>query len=264
MECKNCGSKLRDDAVFCTNCGTRVEEVSPQPHKSDEPTTQRDEPQQQFEQQSQGMAYNQPYPPYPVGVPMPEKKKKSKAGLIIGLILGGIVLITGIILLGLFAGRELYRTGSDDLDRLLQDLELHGIPTPETESGLILPDNDINIIPDNVPEPTTEIPAEEAPQTPPPAVPDERLFGEWEFDEGDSVFFFLRAELVRIIDNGDNTFQVFESDYGEWGTGHISYDGYMIIDADWGDIYEFSFEVDENTLSITDVDGDTIHYNRME
>ena len=26
MNCKFCGAELKDDAVFCTNCGTRFEE----------------------------------------------------------------------------------------------------------------------------------------------------------------------------------------------------------------------------------------------
>lgn len=31
MECKNCGAPLEEDAVFCVNCGTKVERETVQP-----------------------------------------------------------------------------------------------------------------------------------------------------------------------------------------------------------------------------------------
>jgi hypothetical protein len=96
--CSNCGSKLPEQAAFCSGCGAR-QQSPPQPAQSAQPvqpvqTAQPAQPQPPVYQQP---AYQQPayqQPAYYGYVPV---KKKKPAGLIIGISAAAIVFIAAVV-----------------------------------------------------------------------------------------------------------------------------------------------------------------------
>ena len=114
--CTNCGNPLEDDAIFCDNCGARLNAQpnprpgppNPQPQQqNDQPPRQYQQPAQQYQQPPQQYQqppqpqYQQPQPyaayhqvgmtPPPVS-PTPAQPRKKKTGLVVGLILGFLLL----------------------------------------------------------------------------------------------------------------------------------------------------------------------------
>lgn len=94
MYCKNCGEKLPEDAKFCASCGEKVESPSLEKEENTEPV--------QEVKETVNVAYAAP----PV-----QNKKKSSAGLIIGIVVGivaflGLATVGGLIILGLLVERE--------------------------------------------------------------------------------------------------------------------------------------------------------------
>ena len=94
MFCTKCGHKNVDGAAFCTNCGNNLQAANYQ-HQAPPPQGQYAPP-----QYAPPQGYGQPmHPGYP------PQMKKSKKGLVIGLIICGVVLIAAaIILIIIFAG----------------------------------------------------------------------------------------------------------------------------------------------------------------
>ncbi len=100
--CTNCGNQLDDEAVFCDNCGKRiVSQTNSQPMQTPlQPNAQTEQqyaqpaqqyaPDQQYYQPNQPMLQNNPQPP------------KKKAGLIIGLICGGVAVLAAAVLVVIF------------------------------------------------------------------------------------------------------------------------------------------------------------------
>ena len=111
LECPNCKKQLQDGMKFCDNCGTPLAGVAPQPQQfqqqAPQPQPQQFQQQapqpQQFQQQYQQPQYQQQYqqPPYQAGYQQqpqwgaPPPQKKSKKGLIIGIIIALIVIAGG-------------------------------------------------------------------------------------------------------------------------------------------------------------------------
>lgn len=79
--CPNCGYQLEDEAVFCINCGARLD---------GQPDTRPSQTVQQPDYQAEML--NRYYQSQP--------EKKSRTGLIVGLIIGGVILL--FVLLGVF------------------------------------------------------------------------------------------------------------------------------------------------------------------
>lgn len=122
MFCTNCGKQLDDNSKFCPSCGTKLERVeipvaaaaamtepevpAPEPTPAPEPEQIRQEapaPEQAWQEAPTSEPTPAPEPeqvwqeaPAPEPTPAPEQKK-SKKGLIIGLIAGGVVLIAAIV-----------------------------------------------------------------------------------------------------------------------------------------------------------------------
>ena len=129
MICKSCNSDIRNGSVFCTNCGTRIETepaiAVPQPQMPEiplppaMPVTQSPVPDTPADRDIPVSATipvtsdipvtpNEPVPnayapPQHNFLPppsVPGGPQKSKTGLIVGIVIGGIVLFT----LGIFIG----------------------------------------------------------------------------------------------------------------------------------------------------------------
>ncbi len=125
MNCKNCNSPLAEGTVFCPNCGQKLEEtvtpvVTPTPMVPEQPvvtepvvqpTTVVEQPAEVLEVENEvntaAATVNQTAPVMPTPEPTPIQPapayvsapapRKSKAPLIIGLVIGGVVLILAII-----------------------------------------------------------------------------------------------------------------------------------------------------------------------
>ena len=79
MFCQKCGQQNIDQNAFCSNCGNVLQTVNtPQPQNMYVPPQGQYSPPQNF---------------------LPKKPKKSRKGLIIGLIIGGVVLIAAAVVL---------------------------------------------------------------------------------------------------------------------------------------------------------------------
>ena len=143
MECPNCKKQLQDGMKFCDNCGTPLVPVAPAPQPASQPdpqpapqpapqsqpasqpapqpmnwgpTQQAPQPQPAPQQQYGQPQYGQPQYGQPVyGQQVYGKPKKSKAGLIIGIIVAILVIAGGVVGFlfftkqGPFADKELER-----------------------------------------------------------------------------------------------------------------------------------------------------------
>lgn len=132
MNCAKCGFEYAEGSLFCRQCGAPLNaaENAPQEEPSHTPEQQPQEPPQAYTEPQtpvyqqppappQTQAYGQPIaptpqaygqPPYPPQAPppgyqtpyAPPPKKKTKTGLIIGLVAGGVALVAAAVLLYLF------------------------------------------------------------------------------------------------------------------------------------------------------------------
>lgn len=140
MFCVNCGKELSDDALFCPNCGTKVE-----PMPSQEQPVQSAPQYEQQPQYSQQVQYNQqpqysqaqPYGQMPQynGQPMPANggKKKKKTGLIVGIIIGIVAVIVAVVMcLGIFVFDWFEKDNKSKSDR--EDKKTESIKEDEDET----------------------------------------------------------------------------------------------------------------------------------
>lgn len=108
--CINCGSPLDEGAIYCDNCGTRVE--APQKAQPAQPPAQQyAQPVQHAEQPAPYAQSAQPYNPQPVqppygynGYPSQPEQKKSKAPLIIAIAAAAVVIIAAAVVLFIYPG----------------------------------------------------------------------------------------------------------------------------------------------------------------
>jgi len=198
-----------------------------------------------------------PYPP-PLGYTPPGGEKKSKTGLIIGIVAGALVLVIAVAIVGGLLLSRIFDEISDTFDSLDSYItEESPLITPAPPEPTTLP-APITPTPDD-PTPTPD----ELVTPPPPLISDNELVGLWEFQSGDWIYYFGQAELVMFIDYDDGTFGVFESDYEEWGVWYIDDDDYLVVIGDFTGQFEFTYILDGDELTITDRDGDTAHYLRV-
>ena len=108
--------------------------------------------------------------------------------------------------------------------------------------------------------PTPEGNTSETQTPPPPVISDNELVGTWELDHGIPLYFFGSSEYIIIIEHGDGTFGVYESEYEEWGELRILSNGRMVVDGEWSGEWEFTYIISGNKLTIVDSDGDEAHY----
>ena len=236
MKCKNCGFDSKEGVAFCSNCGTRFEQTS------NDALGSHAQPEQNIPQPHEHPAqpYNQPYnqPMQPYGQPMPpydqpppaERKKSSNVPIIIAAICAVLVVTVGTILI----------------------LTL-GINSASTDVG----------------EVTTAVDEIYPIRTPLPAIPTDpidasELDGVWGFLHGDIVFFFGLSDFVMFVYHDDDGGEVYESQWSEWGEWHIADDGRLIVEGEWTGTHVFYIILENDTLTIIDIDGDAITYTRVE
>ena len=111
--CIKCGAQLLEGAAFCNHCGTsqiqqnmQMTQQAPQPQMTQQaPQPQMQQQAPQYAQQPQMQPAQQPYPQQQY-VPQQYAEqaggKKSRKGLVIGLISGGVALVAGLVVLVLF------------------------------------------------------------------------------------------------------------------------------------------------------------------
>jgi len=183
-----------------------------------------------------------------------------KKGFVIGLVVGGVVLITAAIIIGIVVGR-LFMDAMEEIDLALHDNGMHELeivlPTPEP---IPFPTAAPPVV-DLTPAPSPDTPT--IPTPPPSLVSDNELVGIWELDYGDPLWFFGSSEMIMIIDYDDGNFGIYESGSEEWGLLHIIDDEKLTIEGEWSGDYNFTYELNGNRLTIIDVDGDEAHFNRV-
>jgi len=207
-------------------------------------------PAQQYQpQQYQPQQYAQPFGP----------KKKTKPALLIGIITGSIILVTAVIFAGMALGNR-FNTGIGDLEDFLHNLEN---PVTEQTSGILATPPPV---PPSPPEPihppALPVPGPE-PLPPAANLYDHDFEGMWEYESGDWIWFFGLSDLVMIFHYYEDTFGLYASEPEEWVTCYFTEDGMLIVETDDGYIYEFNWEVNEDRLTIIDVDGDMLHFIRF-
>lgn len=118
--CPNCNNSVEDSAQFCATCGARFavdytqqpqQPVYQQPQQFNQPDyTQQQFNQPNYAQQPQQPVYQQPQfnqPNYAQPTYQPPQPKKSKTGLIIGIVAGAVALIAVIaIIIGVSASKD--------------------------------------------------------------------------------------------------------------------------------------------------------------
>jgi len=184
---------------------------------------------------------------------MPDGQRKSKTGLIIGIVAGVVVLMAAIVVFGLYIGGVIGSGASARvIDQITSDIDRPSlvVPTPPATPEL----------------PATPAPAPSPDPPPSPAAPqlsDERLLGEWWLKGGVELYFFGESNFIEFTEHGNGTFGVYEAEYGERGLWHIDSNGNLIIEGEWTGHHRFTYTISGDDLTLTDIDGDSAHYTRM-
>jgi len=169
-------------------------------------------------------------------------QKNSKTGLIVGLILGGVALIIISVVIALSI-RGVFDDNPDD------PRNNGGMWTDPPQDQMQPPAQFLPVLPDPTP--------------PSDAVIDSRLVGVWARDHGRFIWFFGEADFIGFTENDDGTFEVYESEHNEHGTWYINSDGKLIVLGYWTGTHDFTFEIDDNRLTLIDSDGDRAYYERI-
>jgi len=226
MFCQNCGTELKSDSVFCTNCGTRIESVN----KPD----------------------------------MSQTPKQVTMGAVIGIVVGSVVLIAALFtFIGyLFVSQII--NGPNTGDRVQRDPI---IASPQNPSGIMLTPAPIPPTPPPLPAPDLVTPVPGPEQLPRPATVmiDNELEGSWEFVSGDWIWFFGQSDHVMFLEyfsDDEPVFGVYASEPDEWALCFFTEDRSLIVEAEDGYYFEFTWIVNEDILILIDSDNDMLQLIR--
>ena len=115
-----------------------------------------------------------------------------------------------------------------------------------------------------VPRPSPSAPPVQVPAIPTDPIDAQELEGLWAYEHGNRVYFFGLSDFIMFTYFGDSRGEVFESQWEEWGDWYVGEDGRLFVEAEWTGSHVFSLILYENTLTIIDIDGDSITYTRVE
>lgn len=135
--CKTCGAQMDDNSLFCPNCGGKAEQTAPvqnnsviyEKESSPQPSDRQNNQQYYQNYQSEPVAQqpSQQYQAQQYQYQQPAPKKKSNAGLIIGIVAGVLVLV--IVLLIVIGSVSAKKKAND----IISDIE---IPTFDSSQEL--------------------------------------------------------------------------------------------------------------------------------
>ena len=162
-----------------------------------------------------------------------------------------IVVVAVLLLTGVFSG------GSDKPEAGAEPEPVITVAPNLAETPKLSPTEE----PDSA-ERSKSTPAPEQTPAPEPGASLDGLAGRWEFESGVRVWFFGMSDYIEFEVYGDGTGTVFESEEAESGTWFVDDDGYFIIEGDWSGTYTVELILSKDTLTIIDVDGDSIQYKR--
>ena len=110
MFCPNCGAKLRDDSIFCEECGTRISGMERQPQEQQsEPASAGQEQSEAEDVRREGQPPYAPLPPQYAGHSAPPESERRGSSGRFKYVLAGIAVIALII-----AAVTFFRKGGDD------------------------------------------------------------------------------------------------------------------------------------------------------
>ena len=82
-----------------------------------------------------------------------------------------------------------------------------------------------------------------------------KLTGQWEYKDGDAVYFFVYNDIDFDSDGGVYSGGAF----GDWS---VSSNKLTVIED--GETYTFTFKISGSTLTITDSEGDSATYSKVK
>jgi hypothetical protein len=85
------------------------------------------------------------------------------------------------------------------------------------------------------------------------------LVGHWEYWGGDYIYFFWDSSEIAFLSNG----VVLNRDDDESGRWSVIGSGRLRVVDDYGDTYNFTFEIIDSMLTIIDEDGDVGRWKRL-
>ena len=86
------------------------------------------------------------------------------------------------------------------------------------------------------------------------------LVGKWEFSSGNGTYFFWESELVELKTDG-TIYSSEDGDNGKWST---SGNDQLRVEAEYGRVYDFTYQINGDRLTITDEDGDRGVFQRIK
>jgi len=223
MFCQNCGTELKDDAVFCTNCEMRNEN----------------------RQSSQA-------------------PKQVSMGVVVGIVAGSLTIIAALFAFFIIFALDQFNHGFGTPNQPEREPTLS---TPQHSSGIMATPAPVPPTPLPLPTPDlfTPIPGPEQIPQPATVVIDNELEGSWLFESGDWIWFFGQSDYVMFLEyfNYDEPiFGVYASEPDEWALCFFTDERYLIVEAEDGYYFAFTWIVDEDNLILIDNDGDMLYLIR--
>ena len=87
------------------------------------------------------------------------------------------------------------------------------------------------------------------------------LIGKWELHSGDFIFFFRYSENIEFKADGTAINHDYEGYTGKWS---VTDGNKLTVKSDFGNIYEFTYQISGDMLTITDDENDSNVFQRVK